>query len=64
LRAGGWGRLVFAAMIAVALGLHWLMLKYYPIDSIRRGWDYAWWGEAKMDAALQPVRAVRDVCAW
>jgi peptidoglycan/LPS O-acetylase OafA/YrhL len=46
--AGGWlGRLVFAAMIAVALGLHWLMLKYYPIDSIRRGWDYGMVGGAK-----------------
>lgn len=46
--AAGWlGRLVFAAMIAATLGLHWLVLKYYPIDGIRRGWDYGMVGGAK-----------------
>jgi len=46
--AGGWlGRVLFVGAIALTLGLHWLMLKYYPIDSIRRGWDYGMVGGAK-----------------
>jgi peptidoglycan/LPS O-acetylase OafA/YrhL len=46
--ARGWlGRLVFAVMIAVTLGLHWPVLKYYPIDGIRRSWDFGLVGGAK-----------------
>lgn len=47
-RAGRWGgRLIFAGVIALAIFCHWLMWKFYPIDDIRRGWDYGAVGGAK-----------------
>jgi peptidoglycan/LPS O-acetylase OafA/YrhL len=44
----GWGsRMLWLFAILLALGAHWLFVTYYPIDNIRRGWDYGLLGGAK-----------------
>lgn len=46
--AGGWsGRLVFLGVIGLVLVVHVLMLTYYPIDDVRRSWEFGMLGGAK-----------------
>lgn len=48
LRMPAWtGRLAFLAVIALALVAHWLFVTYYPIDNIRRSWEFGLIGGAK-----------------
>ncbi len=44
---GWWSRALWLAAIALALVAHWLFVTYYPIDNVRRGWDYGLMGGAK-----------------
>ena len=48
LTGAGWqARLIWLVVIAAALVAHWLFVTYYPIDDVRRGWDYGLIGGAK-----------------
>ena len=40
-------RVLWLVAIAAALVAHWLFVTYYPIDNVRRGWDYGLIGGAK-----------------
>jgi peptidoglycan/LPS O-acetylase OafA/YrhL len=44
----GWrSRVLWLLAIAAALAAHWAFTAYYPIDNVRRGWDYGLIGGAK-----------------
>lgn len=44
----GWlSRALWLLVIGLALLAHWLFVEFYPIDNIRRGWDYGLMGGAK-----------------
>ncbi len=44
----GWSsRVLWLAVIALAVAAHWLFVTYYPIDDAQRGWDYGLIGGAK-----------------
>src|SRR5690606_22416348 len=44
----GWqSRALWPTAIAVALLAHWLFVTWFPIDNVRRGWDYGMLGGAK-----------------
>lgn len=44
----GWhSRLFWLLAIGLAVVAHWLFVTYFPIDNIRRGWDYGLIGGAK-----------------
>lgn len=44
----GWqSRALWLVVIALALLAHWLFVAYYPIDNVRRGWDFGLIGGAK-----------------
>ena len=48
--AGGRGwqsRVLWLVVIGLALLAHWVFVAYYPIDNVRRGWDYGLIGGAK-----------------
>jgi len=45
--AGWWSRGLWLAAIALALVAHWLFVTYFPMDNVRRGWDYGLIGGAK-----------------
>ena len=42
-----WSRGLWLAAIALALVAHWLFVTYFPMDNVRRGWDYGLIGGAK-----------------
>lgn len=42
-----WSRGLWLAAIALALVAHWLFATYFPMDNVRRGWDYGLIGGAK-----------------
>jgi peptidoglycan/LPS O-acetylase OafA/YrhL len=47
-RHGGWrARLLWLGVIAVALLAHAAFVSWYPIDEVRRGWDFGMVGGAK-----------------
>lgn len=47
--AAGWtGRLAWLGVIGLALAAHLLFVRYFPMDSYRRGWDYGLLGGAKL----------------
>ena len=47
-RLRGWpARLAWLAIIAVALGAHWLFYSNVHVDPLRKGWDYGLQGGAK-----------------
>ena len=44
----GWRlRALWLVAIGLALVAHWMFVTYYPIDNVRRGWDYGLIGGAK-----------------
>jgi peptidoglycan/LPS O-acetylase OafA/YrhL len=44
----GWqSRALWLIAIVLALVAHWLFVTYFPIDNVRRGWDYGLMGGAK-----------------
>jgi peptidoglycan/LPS O-acetylase OafA/YrhL len=44
----GWlSRVAWLMVIGLAVLAHWLFTEFYPIDNIRRGWDYGLIGGAK-----------------
>lgn len=45
--AGWQSRAFWLVAIGLALVAHWLFVTYYPIDNVRRGWDYGLIGGAK-----------------
>lgn len=46
--AKGWrARLLWVGVIGLVLGLHWLIMRYAPIDEVERGWDHGLVGGAK-----------------
>lgn len=47
LLAGWRARLAWVGIIGIVLVGHWLFLTYYPIDNIRRSWEYGLMGGAK-----------------
>ena len=44
---GWWARLAWLAVIAAALGAHWLFFNIVPVDQTRKGWDFGMQGGAK-----------------
>jgi peptidoglycan/LPS O-acetylase OafA/YrhL len=40
-------RVLWLVVIAITLGLHWLFVRYFPIDNVARGWRYGLMGGAK-----------------
>jgi peptidoglycan/LPS O-acetylase OafA/YrhL len=45
----GWkSRFVWLAIIGLILGAHLVFMEYFPMDPIRRGWDYGLLGGAKL----------------
>ena len=48
-RLAGWpARLAWLAVIAAAVGAHWLFQTYVDVDPLRRGWEYGLQGGAKL----------------
>ena len=48
-RLAGWpARLAWLAVIAAAVGAHWLFQTYVHVDPLRRGWEYGLQGGAKL----------------
>jgi len=45
--SGWWSRALWLAVIGLAILAHWLFTEFYPIDNVRRGWDYGMVGGAK-----------------